>query len=69
MAKNKLLFSALQAGRVFVIVHFREAFFCVFFFSFFRAYITITWNTNGHQHKHHLQGCSMKLRQIVLKLA
>lgn len=31
VAKNKLLFSALQAGRVFVIVHFREAFFVVFF--------------------------------------
>lgn len=48
----------------------RPFFFWVFFcFSFCRAYITVSWNTNGHQHKHHLQGSSMKLRQIVLKLA
>lgn len=80
VGKNKLPFSAHQAGRLFVIVHFGKAFllwvwgFFLFGFgflgySFCRAYITVSWSTNGHEHKHHLQGCSTKLRQIVLKLA
>lgn len=59
---NKPAFSALPAHRLFVI--FERGFSGIFFllcFSFCRAHITASWNTNGHQHKHHLQGCSMKL--------
>lgn len=64
MGKNKLPSSALQVCRLLVVTHFREGFFCrnIFFcFSFCRVHITVSWNTNGHQHKHHLQRCSMKL--------
>lgn len=42
VAKNKLPFSALQAGRLFVIAHFREGFLSVGFFCFVFPFAELT---------------------------
>lgn len=65
--KINLHFQHFRACRLFAAVHFREGVFWGVWgggsvcFSFCRAHITVSWNANGHQHKHHLQGCSMEL--------